>query len=394
MKPADFTHYSILLVDDTPDNLNVLVDFLQEFGFNLRVALSGESALQRIRYSAPDLVLLDVLLPGIDGFETCRQLKADPTTRDIPIIFMTSLARVEDKVRGFEVGAVDYVTKPLQQAEVLARITLHLKQQGRTASLRTQVEQLVQSHQAERQRLLQAVAQQRDQLRSLAAKLTDVQEQERQRLARELHDEMGQALTAIRMNLSVVEKALPAASPRAKEQLAEAAQLTEQTLEQIRELSLNLRPSMLDDLGLIPTLRWYIRRFRSRTDSAVTFDVGSINEQAIRPPLLKTALYRIIQEALTNIARHAAATDVLVHLSASTSNEFLLDADASILLRIEDNGRGFAPEEVFESAEGPLGIGLLGMRERVSSLGGTWQLESAPNSGTQIQILLPLEKIP
>lgn len=394
MNSPDFSQYSILLVDDTPSNLDVLIDFLQEYGFTLRVALSGESALQRIRYAAPDLVLLDVLLPGIDGFETCRQLKADPATRDIPIIFMTSLASAEDKVRGFEVGAVDYVTKPLQQAEVLARITLHLKQRGQTETLRTQIEQLVQSHQAERSRLLQAVAQQRDQLRTLAAKLTDTQESERRRLARELHDEMGQALTAIRMNLSAIDKELPNATPRAKDRLTEAASLTDQTLDQIRELSLDLRPAMLDDLGLMPTLRWYVKRFSNRTNITVKLDIDNVKQYPRPSPLLETALYRIVQESLTNVARHTAATEVLVHLSADVLDGRPADAkSAEMVLRIEDNGRGFSPEKVLAQEESSQGVGLLGMRERVASLGGVWQLESTCESGTQIYIRLPLEVV-
>ena len=394
----NYADYSILIVDDTPNNLDVLVDFLQEYGFTLRIALSGESALQRIRYNAPSIVLLDVLLPGMDGFETCRHLKADPATRQIPIIFMTSLASAEDKVHGFEVGAVDYVTKPLQQAEVLARITTHLRQQGLAQTLRAQNQQLAQSYEVERTRLLQAVAQQRSQLRTLAAKLTEVQESERQRLARELHDEMGQALTAIRMNLTAIAKDLPLpVSNRTKERLAEAAQLTDETLEQIRELSLDLRPSMLDDLGLIPTLRWYMNRFSNRTNIPVAFDASQIEQRTRLSPLLETALYRMIQESLTNVARHAAATQVHVSLALCAADAAAAPGPTKaqdITVRIEDNGRGFTPDEVLAQEESPRGAGLLGMRERVSALGGFWQLESAPNAGTQIQIRLPLEGAP
>lgn len=394
---VNYADYSILLVDDTPNNLDVLVEFLQEYGFNLRVALSGESALRRIHYDAPDIILLDVLLPGMDGFETCRQIKAHPATRDIPIIFMTSLASAEDKVRGFEVGAVDYVTKPLQQAEVLARITTHLQQRGQTQALHAHYEQLVQSHQVERTRLLQAVAEQRAQLRALTAKLTDAQENERQRLARELHDEMGQALTAICMNLAAIDKEISVvASPRAQERLVEAAHLADLTLEQIRELSLDLRPAMLDDLGLIPTLRWYIKRFRNRTGMAITLDTDGISHHPRLSPLLETTLYRLVQESLTNVARHAGATQVLVHLSiaasdrSGTSNTPGINASA-ITMRVEDDGRGFRPEEAQLQEDAICGAGLLGMRERVSSLGGFWQLESAPDEGTRITIRLPLE---
>ncbi len=132
-KPSDHpTHGAspargtLLVVDDTPANLRVLLDTLPQHGFKVLVAKSGERALQQVKHARPDLILLDVIMPGLDGFETCRLLKADPELRETPIIFMTALSDTTDKVRGFEAGAVDYVTKPFQQEEVLARVTTHL----------------------------------------------------------------------------------------------------------------------------------------------------------------------------------------------------------------------------------------------------------------------------
>ena len=117
---------TILIVDDMPNNLGALLDYLTDFGFEVLVAEDGESAIEQVEYALPDLILLDVLMPGIDGFETCSRLKSNQTTKDIPVIFMTALSDAEDKVKGFSVGGVDYVTKPIQQAEVLARVTTHL----------------------------------------------------------------------------------------------------------------------------------------------------------------------------------------------------------------------------------------------------------------------------
>jgi signal transduction histidine kinase len=127
---------TILIVDDNPTNLGVIVDYLETHSFRIIVARDGETAIKRARFVQPDLILLDVMMPpGIDGFETCRRLKADGLTKDIPVIFMTALARVEDKVEGFSVGAVDYVTKPIQQEEVLARVTTHLTLQAQKKRL-------------------------------------------------------------------------------------------------------------------------------------------------------------------------------------------------------------------------------------------------------------------
>ena len=115
----------ILLVDDNATNLSILVKSLSEAGYKVRVAQDGESAIAQIPYAKPDLILLDVMMPGIDGFETCRRLKAVPETQAIPVIFITALSDVFDKVKGFQVGAVDYITKPFEIEEALVRVSTH-----------------------------------------------------------------------------------------------------------------------------------------------------------------------------------------------------------------------------------------------------------------------------
>ncbi|OLP19783.1 hypothetical protein BST81_04425 [Leptolyngbya sp. 'hensonii'] len=129
---------AILIVDDNPTNLEVLSETLAQEGFQIAVAVDGESALEQVKYHVPELVLLDVMMPGIDGFETCRRLKADPRSRDIPIIFMTALSDTENKLKGLSLGAVDYVTKPFQGEEVLARIRIHLQIRNLTQVLAEQ----------------------------------------------------------------------------------------------------------------------------------------------------------------------------------------------------------------------------------------------------------------
>ncbi|ODH00785.1 hybrid sensor histidine kinase/response regulator [Nostoc sp. KVJ20] len=146
----------ILLVDDNPNNLKVLSEAIQGCGWKALMATDGESAIEQTEYACPDLILLDVMMAGIDGFETCRRLKTNPITQNIPVIFMTALADSTDKVTGLEIGAVDYITKPFQQEEVIARLKLHLKishltrtleerVQNRTAELTQSLEQLQQT---------------------------------------------------------------------------------------------------------------------------------------------------------------------------------------------------------------------------------------------------------
>ncbi len=117
---------TVLIVDDNLNNLSLLYDYLKNIHIKVFIAENGESALKRLEYIKPDLILLDILMPGIDGFETCRQLKQNPETKDIPVLFITALTETVNKVNGFKLGAVDYITKPFQQEEVLARIQTHL----------------------------------------------------------------------------------------------------------------------------------------------------------------------------------------------------------------------------------------------------------------------------
>ena len=132
---------NILLVDDNPTNLKVLFEAIQGYGWKALMATDGESAIEQAEYAQPDLILLDVMMPGINGFETCRRLKANPITENIPVIFMTALSETTDKVKGLEIGAVDYVTKPFQKEEVIARLKLHLKLSLLTRNLEQQVQQ-------------------------------------------------------------------------------------------------------------------------------------------------------------------------------------------------------------------------------------------------------------
>ena len=116
----------VLVVDDTKANIDVLVETLRE-DYKLSIATDGERALRSVEKSLPDLILLDIMMPGIDGYEVCRRLKAAPETQEIPVIFLSALNEVKDKTTGFEVGAADYVTKPFEAAEVKARVQAHLQ---------------------------------------------------------------------------------------------------------------------------------------------------------------------------------------------------------------------------------------------------------------------------
>lgn len=158
---------TILIVDDSPSDLGLLFDCLTEAGFQVLMARDGKSAIEKVQSDRPDVILLDIIMPGIDGFETCRRLKAHPSTQDIPVMFMTALSQTAVIVKGFQLGAVDYITKPTQQEIILARVTTHLTIQKLKANLQAQNAQLQQEIE-QRQRAEAALQQANQELQRLA----------------------------------------------------------------------------------------------------------------------------------------------------------------------------------------------------------------------------------
>ena len=137
----------LLIVEDNPTNLSLLFQYLNKFGFKVFVATDGITALEQIDLTQPDLILLDIMMPGIDGFEACRRLKANSLTQNIPVIFLTALSDTVDKVQGFQLGAVDYITKPIQPEEVLSRIQTHLTIRNLQRQLQEKNQELLQINQ-------------------------------------------------------------------------------------------------------------------------------------------------------------------------------------------------------------------------------------------------------
>ncbi len=221
-------------------------------------------------------------------------------------------------------------------------------------------------------------------LQRLSAQLMNAQEAERKRISRELHDELGQALTAMRINLASLESdLLPTLSAANGEKLVETGRLLDEILDHVRELSLAFRPTMLDELGLVPTLRWYADRYAKRLGIEVEFEASGLENRL--PTEIETALYRVVQEALTNIARHAQARRVHLHLARKGSK---------VTASIQDDGAGFDLEK--RTATGPpdSGAGLIGMRERIALLGGTFSLQAAPGRGTRLSVVVPVSLQP
>jgi signal transduction histidine kinase len=214
-------------------------------------------------------------------------------------------------------------------------------------------------------------------LQALSHRLVEVQETERRHIARELHDEIGQSLTAAGMNLQAALQAPGAAA--LEQRLEESIQAVERVLEQVHDLSLNLRPSMLDDLGLEPALRWYTHRQAALTGMKAEFRADPLDERL--DSVIETECFRVAQEALTNVVRHAHARAVWVDLSRKNGH---------IHLSVRDNGVGFDVAALRGAAVNGASLGLLSMEERTALAGGGLKLHSAPGQGTEIHAWFPL----
>jgi signal transduction histidine kinase len=212
-------------------------------------------------------------------------------------------------------------------------------------------------------------------LRRLSQQLVHVQEEERKTLSHELHDEVGQLLTALRIELGNLDEPGKFSDDASRERLAETKALAEQALRTVRDLAMGLRPAMLDELGLIPALQWQGREHSRRTGIPVSLEVEGGLDQL--PEEFRTCVYRVVQEALTNIARHAAARQILIGVAARNHE---------LSISVKDDGVGFEPE-----ANARCGLGLLGMAERVKKLGGALEVVSRVGQGTSILARMPLE---
>jgi len=343
----------ILLVDDEPKSLFALQELLSGLGQNLMVAQSGEEALRLALKNDFAVILLDVRMPGIDGFETARLIRSRERSRLTPIIFLTAAAdEMSSMFRGYEVGAVDYLQKPVVPEILKSKVAVFVELHRKTERLRESEEKL----------------------RSLAAHLISVREEERAHIAREIHDELGQVLTGLKMEVTWLAKRL-----REKpliEKTESMCKLIDTTVQTVRKIATGLRPEMLDDMGLIAAVGWQAKEFQKRT---------GIRCRAKLPPEVKfdidisTTMFRIFQEILTNVARHSRATRVDIELLLSPER---------VGLEVVDNGVGIADEDL----NGKKSLGLLGMNERALLFGGEVKITGTPGHGTRVSVSIPMKQ--
>jgi len=300
-----------------------------------------------------------------------RRLVRNLTTLGLVSLLMLVAAWIgSDLLVLRQVNALVRATKLLRTGDLSARTGLDGRGElDQFAAAFDNMAEALEQRAAERQQAEEA-------LQILSRQLLEAQENERRHLARELHDEIGQALTAVKINLQAAQR-----TPEALvSYLEDSISIVDRTVQQVRTLSLDLRPALLDDLGLIVALRWYVDRQAQRSGFAAQF-VADLLETRPRPDI-ETACFRVAQEALTNVARHARAQQVRVELR---------QRDTELHLLIRDDGKGFDVRTAQERAAQGASMGLLGMQERVWLVGGQIAIESAPAGGTEIRVRFPLQ---
>lgn len=369
----------VLIVDDNPNDRFLVARQLRgEFG-DLEVVEAGvpdafEAALPPPPY---DLVITDYFLQWATGLEVITAVRA----RDgaCPIIMFTGTGSEEVAVEAMKAGLSDYVLKSpkhLVRLGPAARRAIEHRRQQDAAARAEDERRAAAGALAARNRDLQALA---ERLESLSARLLDVQEAERRLLARELHDEIGQALTAVKISLHTARLQPDRASLDLV--LNDTMGVVDQALAQVRSMSLQLRPAILDDLGLEAAVRWLLQGPAQHAGLAVSLDVRLPAERL--PRALETTCFRILQESVTNVGRHAGASALDVSLAVD---------DGVLCLRVADNGAGFDSEAALDAASRGRSLGLLNMRERAHLAGGRLSVVAGRGRGTVVTADLPLAR--
>lgn len=379
---------TILTVDDNDALRYSLTRTLRGEGYKVLEARTGAEALA-LADQFPDLITLDLNLPDFDGFEVCRRLRANPQTAHIPILHISAtFVEPQHRVRGLEGGADAFLAEPISGDELLATVgaLLRMKQAEREARLQAaeaerarqelrtahdELEMRVQERTAE-------LARKSEEIRELTGRLLKSQDDERRRLARELHDSTGQMLAAMKINLDSIGSELQGKNQAVDKLVAETTGYTVEISRQLRTMSYLLHPPLLDETGLQSALRWYAEGFSQR--SGIQVDLKINPEFRRLPDDLEIAIFRVVQESLTNIHRHSGSPTATIELTSSPEN---------IQLQIIDDGKGM-PDRASRGKFVP-GVGIMGMQERMRQFGGTFEILSK-GKGTTVVATVPTER--
>jgi signal transduction histidine kinase/CheY-like chemotaxis protein len=534
MMPDPVKDADILVVDDEPDVARIISINLDMAGYGSRIAYNGREALQAVDNKKPDLILLDIMMPEIDGWQVLKVLKSDPTTEDIPVIVVTARSTDVDRIKGFSGGAVEYVTKPFDPGDLLATVERALKprdeaeeeQRRKDRISRLQLSTIYDITEAlistlEIDEVLEIIAEkllmlfdlnlcavsllddsgrnlrlacgrstsslspgdmallsfpvarlenlmplnpfvsgpqviplgdfmaggsgnvlgslkslhflplrakgkftgvislgrnsntqfseeERDLLtaigneaamaientrlydnvrydeeihRELLQRVITAQEDERRRVAIELHDGIVQNIVSALFRLQLCSARLGEVPDEVRKALSESQEIVNESITEIRRIIAGLRPTMLDDLGLISALERYIQSMQMESKAAISIDVKGEDAPALTSEA-ETVLFRIAQEGLNNIIKHSQCSNACLSVTVD---------DGQLVLQIEDDGIGFDLAGLQKRTTHS--FGLVGMRERAQTLGGSVEVDSAPGEGSRITARFPLESV-
>ncbi|HTA22966.1 MAG TPA: response regulator [Terriglobales bacterium] len=345
---------NILMVDDQPAKLLSYEVILGELDENLIKVTSGKEALEYLLKNDTAVVLMDVSMPEIDGFELAEMIRQHPRFQKTAIIFISAVHLTDlDRLKGYQRGAVDYISVPVVPELLRAKVSVFAELHRRAGQLQNL----------------------NSELRRLSVRLITMQDEERRRIARELHDGLGQELVAAKM---LLHRAVQQNSEAVrKEAASDAAGIIDRSIQQVRSMSHLLHPPLLDEVGLVSALRWYLEGFTQRSGIETTLDVNPLDFSRLTPEL-ETAIFRIIQESLSNVLRHSKARKAWVTLGLK---------DGQVVAKVRDDGRGIE-RRVAEQQPGSVGVGISGMSQRAREFGGELRLVLA-NPGTLVEMVLP-----
>jgi signal transduction histidine kinase len=348
---------NILMVDDQPAKLLSYEVILGELGENLIKASSGKEALEYLLKNDIAVVLMDVSMPELDGFELAEMIRQHPRFQKTAIIFISAVHLTDlDRLKGYQRGAVDYISVPVIPELLRAKVSVFAELHRRAHQLQTL----------------------NSELRRLSVRLITMQDEERRRIARELHDGLGQELVAAKILLHRASQQNPEA---ARSAAGDAAEIIDRGIQQVRSMSHLLHPPLLDEVGLVSALRWYLEGFAQRSGIETAIDVEP-SEFSRLTPELETAIFRIVQESLSNVLRHSNARKAWVTLNVK---------DGQVVATVRDDGRGI-DRRIAEQQPGSVGIGISGMSQRAKEFGGELRLATA-HPGTLVELIMPC-KIP
>lgn len=350
----------VLIIEDEDDDEELILRHLALGGYDIEsYRVENRRALEEaLENPTWDVIIADYRLPQFDAMAALSIVKEKKL--DTPFLIVSGAIGEQLAVSAMKAGAHDYIMK-----DNLPRLIPAIEREIREAAMRS-----------ERRLAEQQLQESHERLRRLAAHLQRVLEDERKRISREIHDELGQRLTGFSFDLKFLEDSL-------REDRPELAQRVESLLGQlgelvltVRRLATDLRPGVLDELGLIAALDWQVSEFEKRTQIVCEL-TKAIDDLQIEGEKA-TAVFRIFQEALTNIARHSEASKVWVKVSMS--GDFLM-------LKVHDNGKGVTENQLRHSRS----LGVLGMRERAQIFGGEITIKGIPDEGTTLVLRMPLK---